>query len=416
MKVTSKILLPIVALALFGLACGLGGAVTDKVEEAKATAIQSAEQASEQVQEAAKEVEKAAGEAQQAVEQAKPTEAVGEAPAAEDGVEEATVEADNINSALNNFSAYRTKIKMVFKGLDSEGKPADGTIEIFSEKVKEPPASHMSMKMQGTTLGNVDMQGAENFEIETYVVNDMVYMRNPLLGQENPWVSYAATGEEDFSSGFSAGDLVDMPSTARRSLLPQDVNGISCWHYTFNEKDIPADERMVFQKATGEVWVAREGKYPVKFTVQATTAAKPDAKPAEGKFFVAGDFSVEYELMDVNQSIEIVVPEEATKAGASMGGGANSGSGEAAFPMVDDAKVDFSMEGMLSYTSQKSVKEVVEFYREQLPPLGWKPDTTLEMVDETGALLSFKQEAKTLTISISVEEGTGLKVALITGQ
>lgn len=224
-------------------------------------------------------------------------------------------------------------------------------------------------------------------------------------------MSYAASGEEDFSSGFSADDMVDMPSTARRSLLPQDVNGISCWHYTFNEKDIPADERMVFEKATGEVWVARDGEYPVKFTVQATTTAKPDAEPSEGELFSSGNFSVEYELIDVNQNFEIVVPEEALNAGATLGGG----SVQSDLPMVDDAKVEFSMEGMVSYKSQKSVEEVVQFYREQLPPLGWTQDTTIETVDETGALLMFKQDAKTLTLSISVEEGE-LTVSLLTGE
>lgn len=416
MKITPKILLLVVALALFSLACGLGGAVTDKVEEAKATAVQNAEQAveqaSEQVQEAAKEVEKAAGEAQEAAEQTVEEAKPEAAEATEDGVEEATVNVGKINPTLENFSSYRTKIKMVFDGTSSEGNPSNGTIEVFTEKIKEPPATHMSMKMDGTTLGNAALEGVDSFEIETYSVNDMVYMRNPLLGQENPWVSYAATGDEDFSSGFSADDMVDMPSTARRSLLPQDVNGISCWHYTFNEKDIPADEKMIFEKASGEVWVARDGEYPVKFTIQATTAAKPDAKPAEGEFFNSGNFSMEYELTDVNQKFEIVVPEEALNAGASLGGG---GSTESAFPMVDDAKVEFSMEGMVSYKSQKSVEEVVQFYREQLPPLGWTQDTTMEMVDETGALLMFKQDAKTLTLSISVEEGQ-LTVSLITGE
>lgn len=408
MKITPKILLLVVALALFSLACGLGGAVTDKVEEAKATAVQNVEQAveqaSEQVEEAAKEVEQAAGEAQETAEQA-----VGEA--AEDGVEEATVNAADIKSTLENFSSYRTKVKMVFDGTSSDGNPSKGTIEVFTEKVKEPPATHMSMKMEGTTLGNAALEGVDSFEMETYSVNDMIYMRNPLLGQENPWMSYAASGEEDFSSGFSADDMVDMPSTARRSLLPQDVNGISCWHYTFNEKDIPADERMVFEKATGEVWVARDGEYPVKFTVQATTTAKPDAEPSEGELFSSGNFSVEYELIDVNQNFEIVVPEEALNAGATLGGG----SVQSDLPMVDDAKVEFSMEGMVSYKSQKSVEEVVQFYREQLPPLGWTQDTTIETVDETGALLMFKQDAKTLTLSISVEEGE-LTVSLLTGE
>jgi len=74
-------------------------------------------------------------------------------------------------------------------------------------------------------------------------------------------------------------------------------------------------------------------------------------------------------------------------------------------PMMDDAQVQFSMQGMVSYTSAASVEDIANFYREKLTGLGWTQDSSMEYFDETGGLMVFNKDGSGLTISISVDNG-----------
>lgn len=421
MKSTHKILLLIVIVALLGLACGLGGAVTDKVDEAKEAVAAEAEKA---IEDAAGQLEEAAAEAQKAAEGAaeeiKATAEVAaedvQAAVEEGADEEVSVEFNSIDETLNNFSSYKNVIKMTFSGTDADGASGEGSVEMYSEYIKDPRATHVVMNMSGGAFNDPEMEAMGNFEMEIYVVDGITYMRNPMMGEmtgdESPWISYAG-GEDDMSETFfSSDDIIDIPDTARRSLLPQDVNGISCWHYTFDEKDI-GQAGADIESAKGEMWVARDGGYPVKFIMEGIGISSAD--PSAGADFMNGNFKMEYELMSINEKFDIVVPEEALNAGGGFFGGDSSGQ-ETDLPMVDDAVVDFAMEGMVSYTSGKTVDEVVAFYRNELPALGWLADTSFEMVDETSALLSFTKDGADLTLSVSAEEDGGITVALFTGE
>jgi hypothetical protein len=222
---------------------------------------------------------------------------------------------------------------------------------------------------------------------------------------EMGWMSSPATDDDAFTQGFFSTDdmLGDLPKSAKRSLLPQDVNGISTWHYTFDENDLKKDMTdMDIEYARGEVWVARDGGYPVKMLIE--IKGKDISGADDASFMANGTMKMEYELLEVNGNINISPPEEAL-------GGAGGGSD---LPMLDDAEVQFSMGGMLNYFTATGVQDTVTFYKDKLPAEGWALDGSFEMVTEDSAMLSFKKDNVELSLIIGVEDDGRTNVTLMT--
>ena len=445
MKRSRYLLLAVLLIGLFSLACSLTDKAVDKAKDAAQDAVQEvsktaeaaagevaqqAEKAGEEAQQAAQQAqekaaesgEKAADAAQQAGEAAQQAgeaaQQAGEAAqaAAEGETEEADLNIDNIDSTLANFDSYRSQFIMSFEGVDSAGAPSNGKVEVLSEHVKEPPAMHMSMKMEGATTG--EENGSVN--METYVVDGMNYTYMDELG----WMSSPATGDDAFSQGFFSTDdmLSDLPKSAKRSLLPQTVNGISTWHYTFDENDLKKDMTdMEIEYAKGEVWVARDGGYPVKMSIE--IKGKDIAGSDDASFMANGVMKMDYELLEVNGNIDISPPEEAL-SGNSFGGGGNDSSGgndstggtnnaAADFPMLDDAEVQLSMGGMLNYFTAASVQDTAAFYKDKLPAAGWSFDASSEFTTEDSAMLSFTKDNKELSLIIGTEDDGKTNVTLM---
>ncbi|RME43394.1 MAG: hypothetical protein D6796_13170 [Caldilineae bacterium] len=442
-KQTRLLVLAALLVGLVGLACGLGGA-TEKVDEVKQTAEaaattlataaselkETAEIVATQVAPTAsalKETAEAlatavptvAGEVKETAEAAATTVSeqmeqppAGEQPAEGEGIEEATLEATSVDAALEQLSSYRSQLAMRWEGQKANGEATSGEVTVLFEQVKEPLASHMQMQTSGDAAA--EMGGTGTFE--WYRIGDTFYMQNP---EDGSWISFTGEGmESTFSQGFfSADDMIDLPETARRSLLPETVNGISTWHYTFDKADLgPKGEGL--EDASGEVWIAREGGYPVKFILDGTGA--PNGEEAVGNMFVSGTYHIEYELLEVNTPLTIEPPAEAqTMPGmGGMGGMGEMGGGseEGGYPMMDDAEVQFSMQGMLNYYTHATLGEVIDFYKSELAAQGWTANADAEYIGDDTALLTFSKDGEELNLTLNVEADGRVNVTLVSGQ
>lgn len=401
-------------LGLFVLACGFGGRAADAVNEAQVTAEAAAQEAEKEAQEAVKEVEKSAAEIAKEAEKAK--EAVEEAtegetqPAGEAKMEEVELNAESIRTTLQSLSSYRWQFSLAFDGIDDQGQSAQGQVKMLIESIKDPLAMHLRMQVEG--------QPAEELGgpivVEMYNVDDVAYMQNP---DDGSWFSFPAEGgmTDFFEAGFFDPDeIIKLPDNAQRSSLPEEVNGISAWHYTFDEADVD-DENFSLDKAKGEIWVAREGGYPVKLIIEASgTSTNPEL---EDQLFSSGTIKMTYELLDVNADFTIEVPEEALSA-ESFGGGLfdSTDTSEIDLPIMEDAQVEFALEGLVSYTIQGDIADVVEFYKAELPQQGWSLQADSEVVSEETALMTFTKEGEELSLVVSKEEDGSLSVVLSTGE
>ncbi len=420
MKSVSRIVLLLAALSLFAMACGLGNTATDKINEAvDSAATQVVEKVATTVATAMPEAGTVVAEVQEAATQvaeqpaaADTPEASGENNDAEGQTEEAPIDVPSINESLANLDSYKSELKMTFDGKKGDGTPTSGAMTMLQEAIKEPPASHFRMEFSGDAAE--DMGGADSFEM--YIVDGMTYMQDPESGE---WMSFPAGDSMDFGMMMvSADDFVDLPENAHRDLLPKTVNGISTWHYTFTEKDLPPDEQADIKSVKGEVWIARDGDFPVKLIMEI------DGKSIDGEddadFFTEGIMKIEYELKSVNENFTITVPEEAKNATSMFGGDDDSEDGgsvpDVDIPMPDDANVEFSMAGMTSFTTTAGVDEMVDFYRTKFAAMGWDNDPDSDFIDETGGFLLFTHDNNEISVIIDASDGNGTTTVTVMSQ
>ena len=170
----------------------------------------------------------------------------------------------------------------------------------------------------------------------------------------------------------------------------ETVNGVAADHYTFDER---AFGSLPPAQSTGELWVASQGGYIVKYLV--TTKGNADYF-GEG---IEGTLSWDYELTNANQPLAIQLPSDCPP-------------GLPNAPQLPDAANIQNVPGLLTYDTASSLADDAAFYQAQLPPLGW----TLmgdPILTDTTALLDFTQSGKQLTIIITTgEAGTTVTIEL----
>jgi hypothetical protein len=170
----------------------------------------------------------------------------------------------------------------------------------------------------------------------------------------------------------------------------ETVNATAANHYTFDER---ASGQSGLVKSTGEVWVASEGGYIVKYLL--TTKGNADYF-GEG---IEGILTLDYELTDVNQPVTFKLPDDCP-------------AGLVNAPLLQDASNVLNMPGMLTYDTSTSLTDIVAFYQKEIPNMGWKlvGDPT---ITEKAALMEFKQGNKTMSIILTADDyGTTVDVVL----
>ena len=171
------------------------------------------------------------------------------------------------------------------------------------------------------------------------------------------------------------------------------VNEIAAEHYTFDERALGEDS---LTDATGEIWVASEGGYIVRYLLTTTAGEEYFGEGIEGPLFTA------YELTAPNQPVAIALPDDCPP-------------GMVDAPLLPDASNVERGAGMLAYETETSITDATNFYAEQMPGLGWEPGGA-PVVEENQAFLRFTQNGKLLGVIISVQEGVTTVRILISGQ
>ena len=294
-------------------------------------------------------------------------EEASEAPTGgEEGEEEEDVGLSSVTSGLQSLDSFRSHFTMAFEGT-TEGEAEIWSYVMDVESVRDPFAQRIVI--QGGFAG-------EGFE--SVQVGDTRYF---VLGEGQCVSSAAGEDEAADMEVFQPDDVIGGLDNARRIRPDERVNGVMCRHYKFDEKGLTWG---TFARAEGEVWVAVEGDYVVKYMLQ-----------ADGKDPVGGDdeghIEWEYEVRDVNQPITIEPP-----AGCSAA--------ESEFPIMPDAADVTTMSGMVMYTSASTFDQVQAFYQEQMPANGWD-DTGDSFTGPGSAMLSYTKDGRTATVTIGGEDG-----------
>jgi hypothetical protein len=134
---------------------------------------------------------------------------------------------------------------------------------------------------------------------------------------------------------------------------------------------------------SGEVWLAQDGGYMVKFT-----------GTAQGDFTIFSDTTKgtvtwNYDLTDANKLKEIVLPTECKEAAA----------GISDLPIPPNATDQGNLGDLITFTSPDAPKVVGEYYRKNLPLQGWKilSDTNMDTV----VMMTIQKDTRKYSIMIA---------------
>jgi hypothetical protein len=246
---------------------------------------------------------------------------------------------------LAGLGDYRALLTVSFSGsIDTESVERTDTYA----QSEWPP-----LQAGFTTVETVDEAGSPLYLLTGYA-GDAHYDRQ---GRDGPCAVHwgPSVGEP---ATFRLAQLLE-PVAAARSAGTETVEGIAARHYTFDRLslDLPEDVQ-----ADGQVWIAVDGGYVVKYSLR---IAAGDSFFGEGK---QGIQQVEYRVSEVGAHPQVVYPEGCLPVLTDV-------------PAMDDATEVLRLPGLLSYTSSSGPEAIAAFYAEFLGSRGWEPAGDYQLED-----------------------------------
>lgn len=171
------------------------------------------------------------------------------------------------------------------------------------------------------------------------------------------------------------------------------VNDIAADHYTFDELALGESP---YADATGEVWVASDGGYVVRYLL---TIGGTDTYFGEED--LEGKLSFAYELTEVDQVPPLELPEDCPP-------------GLVDAPLLPDAANIRNLPGVLSFETATNLTASAAFYQQKLPELGWSAGNSA--INDASVLLNFSQGENTMDVIISADGEMTLVQILIGGR
>jgi hypothetical protein len=295
-----------------------------------------------------------------------------------------------------DISSYRGEFIITFDGFTA-GEQTQGSMSMLMEMTTVPLAQHFTLRMEGLDLGD-DLEGLELTDLEFYMVENTMYAS---MGMGLGWIKIPGMTVEDFQdSVILPEEFVDLPPTANRKLLPEKVNGVSCWHYVIDDPSF-FDEATEFDTFEADAWVAVDGGYLVKLDM--TTTGTFADEFGEGISLDEGTMSIVFNLLSINEGFTIELPEEALAAGDFGLGDDFLGDQEWTredVPMPEDAEIDLVLDGSVFFYTNLTVVETSDFMTEQLEANGWV-QAGEAFSTEDSFIGDFTKETETLTLMIN---------------
>ena len=359
MKRQSLVLLAVAILSIAALACSaLGGG---KASEAISTA-----------QAVATEV-KSAGSGTPAP---KATAVKPGSPTSASGSDDA-LSLQSRDAGLDKLKSYKMRWLAEWKSTDSSSTESAGW-DWVEEYSSDPAALHWNWNIVNST------DKTKNTQMEAWQVGNTMYIQTAEADGKKQCISMSSDDKSNqLSKGLFNPNMLGSVRDAKY-VGTDTVNGVKAKHYKYDEKSA---NLFGAAKVSGEIWVAVDGGFVVKETVNWSGAAGLFGTSSKSK----GDGKWTWELSDVNQAITVKPPE-------------NCGGAAADIPVMKDATEKTSLGDTIMYKTASKVADVVEFYKQQMPAKGWKLEGEPEITDES-ATMEFTQGDQTAQVMLSVDQG-----------
>lgn len=301
-----------------------------------------------------------------------PTQDTGAAGLLGDFLDLGSIEINPEQLGGDALQSYRLRVRWTVEPKpDSTEVASDSTMEVAH--TRDPLAEQFSMT------------GDDGSTFATIRIGDKLWFQSGDEWIEMSSDDMAASMEDTLFnlSQFAAG----LGGNARL-VGNEEVNGIATRHYSFDES-IPGLALGIYGKIKGDVWVAEEGDFTVRYLY---SAENDDAT-----------YRWDWNVYDVNAAFTIEPPAGAQSAREDV-------------PLMPDATDRSSVGTMTSYASASEPTAVIDFYKEQMPGQGWTYNEAESVISEYLISLSFTKEDVTASIMISPKDDGGATIIIQAGE
>ena len=266
---------------------------------------------------------------------------------------------------LGGLSSYRATLHLSFDGT-RDGTPLAWSQDLLLESDQAASARLLTIDRQGPDAGQA--------------------VHGMLIGQFGVMSLYQPAADEACQAD-SGNTALAIPEPARllRSIQkplafdssPQEKNGISTLHAIFGPPEVGAGSQA---KGTGEIWIAQNGGYILRYSLEMNGSADDWGKGIEGVM------RWDYNLEQVGQPLGLLPPMSCPL-------------GMVDAPLPEDAAKVESKPGILTFTSSLDLAAAAQFYRDRLSARGWN-EVMPAFLSSRAARLVFTQPDRQLIVHI----------------
>lgn len=297
-----------------------------------------------------------------------------------------TLNLQNRETGLDQLKSYRLSWQAEWSSITS-GKTESAGWDWQEEYSGEPAGLHWTWKSNDPT------DTSKSSVMEAWQVGATTYMKTSEAEGQNNCISYSSADQSSqLTKGIFSPDILGQVENAKY-VGTETVNGINAKHYKYDQVSA---NLAALGKVSGEMWVAVDGGYVVKDTVNWEGGAGLFGTSSTDK----GSGKWTWELTDVNQPITIAAPPEC--AGAASG-----------LPMMADATDKAVIGDMTTYKSASKLADIVSFYQKEMVAAGWAADGEPTVSDQLSNL-AFTKGGQKAQITVSEDNGSSQVLVQVT--
>jgi len=210
-----------------------------------------------------------------------------------------------------NLSSFRSTMSVVITGI-TDGQEFEESIDFVIEQTTDPLAQHIIMSGEGFE----DAEGMDSFEM--YLVEGMMYMK---MGEE--WLSMPADEGEMLSNSLISPDTIIEDTCGWKKKEKTEIDGVAVQRWTISKEDMetcmPPEQLTQMGEITdagGDVFIAEDGNYVAQMDMFYEGNNLDLGIEATDQAVQEGRMEIHFKITDVNQELNIELPEAALASGA----------------------------------------------------------------------------------------------------
>lgn len=301
-----------------------------------------------------------------------------------------TAPIDDLGYGLNDLESFQIELVQSLDGVDQAGNPIILTVTNTQEVIKPLRTYHLTLRSE------TEVETSQYFEVFRF--GNEVY----LIDSDQNTGEIACTAFTEDLEAFNASEI-----DAGLSLIFSDlsvgekveegvmVNDILTDHYLVEDLKMTSS---TLKDAKGEIWIAQNANYIVRFSGMATGESVSVVDGVQG----SGTIEWTFILSKVNQITEITLPETCRLL---TEGGIND------IPIPENAVEVTKIGSMLSFLTPDEPADLAEFYRLEMVNAGYQQKE--EIVYENFYAYTFEKAEETVTLILTLGKDSGSDATII---